>query len=271
MLSTLLLCLCAVPSPVSSTVSSSEADTTSSSYAAQDPAPLPDKRPEIEKMLDEFKEHIDKKGTEDRDAIEVIDHLLPEYKNSGPKDRAAIVKELSKAFDQKRADEKEGVPNINLYLAAAAALGEMGPESTKPLVAAIDNKNLKKLNAVRHRLILSVGKTQNVKEGLDPLINLLNDKDATLVNAAGDALGEFAGTDLVTRKKAFEALLKILTAAFDTKEGNINDNTARERYDTIAPAIITSLGKLSKHDEREPNKWRDWWNKNKAKNWDDLK
>jgi hypothetical protein len=266
MFSTLLLLIAAAPSTFASA-----AVPVSAARAVQDPVPVQDKRPEIEKMLDEFKAHTEKRGTEDRDAIEVIDHLLPEYKNCGPKDKAAIVKELAKVFDLKRAEEKEGVPNINLYIAAATALGEMGPESTKPLVAAIDNKNLKKLTAVRHKLIISVGKTQNVKEGLDPLIELLQDKDPTLINAAGDALGEFAGADLATRKKAYEAMMKVLTAAKDTMDGNVNDNTARERYDTIAPAIITSLGKLSKHEERDPNKIRDWWNKNKAKNWDDLK
>jgi HEAT repeat protein len=266
MLSALLLLLSAAPIPSSIVDAAAPARS-----AAQDPAPLPDKRPEIEKMLEEFKAHIDKKGVEDRDAIETIDKLLPEYKNCGPKDKASIVKELSKVFDLRRAEEKEGVPNVNLFIAAGAALGEMGPESSKPLVAAIDNKNLKKLPAVRHRLIISLGKTKDVKDALDPLINLLQDKDAVLVNAAGDALGEFATTDLLSRKKAFEALLKVLTAAFDTKEANANDTTARDRYDTIAPAIITSLGKLAKHDERDPNKWRDWWNKNKAKNWDDMK
>ncbi len=210
-------------------------------------------------------------GTEDRDAIEVIDKLLPEYKNSGPKDKAAIVKELAKVFDLRRTDEKEGVPNVNLYIASAVALGEMGPESTKALIAAIDNKNLKKLPAVKNRLIRSLGKTHDVKEGLDTLTYLLNDKDATLVNAAGDAMGEYASADLAVRKKAFESLLKILNAAYDSMEANQNDNTAKERYDTIAPAIITSLGKLSKADEHTPDNWRNWWNKNKAKNWDDMK
>ncbi len=262
MLSALLLILSAVPTPASSVVDARA--------VVQDPAPLPDKRPEIEKALAEFKAHIEKKGVEDRDAIEVIDQkLMPEFKNSGPKDRAAIVKEIAKAFDQKRGEEREGVPNVGLYIAAAAALGEMGPESTKALVAAVDNKNLKKLMAVRHRIVISLGKTKDVKDGLEPLIKLLQDKDAPMINAAGEALGEYAGADQATRKKAFEAMLKILTAAKDAVDTNANDTIARERYDTFAPALITALGKLAKHDERDPNKWRDWWNKNKNQSWDE--
>lgn len=234
--------------------------------------PVPDKRPEVEKALEKFKEHTEKKGSEDRDAVTLIDTtLLPEFKKSGPKDKAAIVAALVKVYDLRRPEEKEGVPNIALFIAAGAALGEMGPESTKPLVGAIDNKNIKKQMAVRSRLILSLGKTRDVKDAVDPLINLLQDKDAPIVSAAGEALGEFGGADLATRKKAFEALLKIVTAAKDNMDSNPQDTIARDRYDAIASAIVTALGKLSKHDERAPDKWRDWWNKNKTKNWDDTK
>lgn len=240
---------------------------------AEDPAPVPDKRPEVEALLQKFKAHTEKKGSEDRDAVAVIDKILPEFKNSGPKDKAAIVGALAKVFDLRRSDEKEGVPNNGLYIAAAAALGEMGPESTKTLVAAIDNKNLKKKEqiAVRSTLIRSLGKTHDAKEAVGPLIDLLQDKDAPIVAAAGEALGEFSGADLPTRKKAFEALLKIVTAAKDSTDSDANNTTARERYDTIVAAIISSLGKLAKHEERDPNAWRDWWNKNKTKNWDDMK
>jgi hypothetical protein len=261
MLSALFLALIAFPT------ASPAADARA---AVQDPAPLPDKRPEVEKALAEFKAHIDKKGVEDTDAIELIDQkLMPEFKNSGPKDRASIVKEIARAFDQKRAEEREGVPNVKLYIAAAAALGEMGPESTKALAAAIDNKNFKKLPAVRHRIVISLGKTKDVKDGLEPLIDLLNDKDAPMINAAGEALGEFKDADQATRKKAFEAMLKILTAANDAVTANPNDTIARERYDTFAPAVITSLGKLCKENLRSPDDFRNWWNKNKGKNWDE--
>ena len=42
-------------------------------------------------------------------------------------------------------------------------------------------------------------------------------------------------------------------------------DSARAR---IAAPIITSLAKLSKHDERDPDKWQNWWNKNKRADWD---
>jgi HEAT repeats len=238
----------------------------------QDPAPVPDKRPEIAALCDKFKGHIEKKGSEDREATAVMDSMIQEWSKSGPKDKASMVTSISKSFDLRRVDEsgKEGVVNDQLYRSAAVALGTMGPESTKAIVAAIDNKNLKKLTATRHQLILSLGKTKD-KNAIDPLIQLLQDKDSTLIGAAGEALGEFGGHDLETRKKVFEGLLKVLMNAKDNKDANINDNAAREKYDVVGPPIITSLGKLSKHDERDPDKWQTWWNKNKLKNWDDTK
>ena len=47
----------------------------------------------------------------------------------------------------------------------------------------------------------------------------------------------------------------------------VPDSTARDRYDTIASPIITSLTRLSKHDERDPDKWQNWWNKNFNLDW----
>lgn len=233
------------------------------------PAP-PDKRPEVEKILEEFKSLTEKKGIADREAVEVIDtKIIPEFKHSGPKDRQAIVNALAKSFDLKRNEEKEGVPNTSLYIACSAALAEMAPESSKALMAAVDNKNLKKLMAVRQHLVKSLGKTKDTKEGLDFLVNLLQDKEATIVAAAAEALGNYGDVDQVLRKKAFEALLKIVNAAKDNKDANPTDGIARDRYDAIASAIVTSLGKLSKYDERDPDKWRTWWNKNKGKNWDE--
>jgi len=261
----LLVLLAAVPL-------SAQADTLIAARPAiEDPVPpVVDKRPEVAALLEKLKGHTDKKGSEDRDAISVMDQLLPQFKTSGPKDKAAIVASIAKCLELRR-DEKEGVPNNQLFLGCAVALGEMGPESTKALLAGVDSKNLKKQTAVRHRLILSLGKTHDVKEALDPLIAMLQDKDATLIGAAAEALGEFSGADLETRKKAFEAMLKVVMSAKGAKDSNAQDTIARDRYDVLNAPIIGSLGKLSKHDERDPDKWQNWWNKNKLKNWDDTK
>ena len=37
---------------------------------------------------------------------------------------------------------------------------------------------------------------------------------------------------------------------------------------TPAAPIMTSLKTLSKHEEREPEGWQSWWNKNNKGNWE---
>jgi hypothetical protein len=235
---------------------------------AQDPAATPDKRPEVGTLLDKLKGHASKAGKEDRDAVAVIDQLNQEFKKSGPKDKQAIVKGIAKCFEEKRLEPKEGQPADNqLNIAAAAALGQMGPESTDSLINWIGHKDLRKDIVVQHRLILSLGQTKD-KKGIKTLGLTLENKTPSVVAAAAEALGEFKDSDLATRKDIFENLLKILMSSKNAKDGNINDTIARERYDIVAAPIITSLGKLSKHDERDPDKWQTWWNKNKKGDWD---
>lgn len=234
----------------------------------QEPTPpAQDKRPEVATLLDKLKDHAGKGGKEDKDAIAVVDQLLIEFPKSGPKDKQLIVKGLAKCFEERRL-EKEGQPPDNqLYLAAAVALGQMGPDSTDALIAWIDNKNLRKDTAVQHRLILSLGQTKD-KKAIKELTLCLDNKINSLISAAAEALGNYSEADLATRKTVFESLMKILMSAKGAKDTNVNDTTAKDKYDVIAAPIITSLGKLSKHDERDPDKWLNWWNKNKKADWD---
>lgn len=238
-------------------------------HARQDPAPapVPDKRPEVASLLEKLDGHIKKEGKEDTEAVAVIDEVNQEFPKSGPKDKTAIVNALSKCFEVRRQVPEGEAPNNKLFMGAAVALGQMGPESTKTLEKWINHKNLRKDLAVRHRLIVSLGKTHD-KDAVKPLIGYLDLPEAPLVGAAAEGLTEFDGADLETRKTAFEAMLKNLMSAKGTKDSNINDTVARERYDIIAAPLITGLGKLSKHDERDPDKWQTWWNKNKKADWD---
>jgi len=233
----------------------------------QDPADKPDKRPEVADLVKRLKEHAGREGKEDRDAVGVIDLLNQEFGNSGPKDRESIVKGLSRCFEERRVQRGEEAPDNMLYMAAAVALGGMGPESVKPLISWIGHKNHRKDLALQSRLILSLGKTRD-KDAVKTLTSSLNDKTPSLVSAAAEALGEFAGAELELRKSIFESLLKTLMSAQGAKDADVNDNIARERYDVVAAPIITSLSKLSKHDERVPNNWLTWWNKNKRLDWD---
>jgi hypothetical protein len=256
------VCALAPATPVSSAPGASASV---AQGAAQD-APA-DKRPEIAAKIEKAKGMWgDKKGGKDAEIIATIDELLVEYPKSGPKDKASIVAFLGKSIEQKRDEVSEGVPNNKLAMAAAVALGAMGPESTKTLEGWIDDKRLKKDVALVGRLVLSLGKTKD-PAATRKLIKLLEHPEPPLVSAAAQALGEFKEADLKVRKEAFESMLKVLMSSFNNKEGNPNDLVAKERYDIIGSPIITSLRALSGHDEREPAAWQAWWNNNKNKDW----
>ncbi len=229
----------------------------------------PDKRPEIAELLTRLDEHAGKRGEEDKLAVEVIDKLLQEFPKSGPKDRAAIVKGMDHCFTLKRQESEEGTPNNQLYLAAATALGMMGPESAKVLVGWIDHKSHRKDMALQRALILSLGKTKE-PSATKPLVDLLPHQQATMQAAAAEALANYYESPQDVRKQLFEAVLKELTASKNAADADVNDTIAQERYDAISASMIDTLQRLSRHDERDPSEWQRWWNKNKKEDWDEL-
>lgn len=229
---------------------------------------VPDKREDIKELLETLKDHVKERGREDREAIAIIDQLLQEYEQLGPKDRGAVVKALGKTLEAKRQDQDDGTANNNLYRAAAVALGEMGPESVKTLTSWIGDKRHRQDLILQRDLILALGKTKDEK-GIRTLEDILSHHEASLQASSAEALANYAEAELKTRKDIFESILKVLTAAKNDTDSNINDIIARERYDTISASMITTLQALSGHNERKPEEWQRWWNKNKKKNWDE--
>ena len=259
MLGSLLLCLlaspCAAPNaPATVPVVS----------VAQEPE---DKREAVKELLDTLAGHVKKRGAEDREAVGVIDQLLQEFPQSGPKDKAAIIKALGKCFDAKRQDLDDGVKNNSLFIASAVALGEMGKDATKTLEKWIGNKKHRKDTALQRQLILSLGKTKDPK-AVKKLLDLLNDDENVLVGATAEALANFSAADQKLRKEIFNDLLKMMMTTKAMKDADANDIVSREKWDVIAAPIITTLQELSGHDERKPEGWQRWWNKNKKADWD---
>jgi len=231
------------------------------------PAPLPDKRPELEALTKKLLTHASKKGAEDNDAIAVVDQLTQEFEKCGPKDRQLVVKSLSRCFEERRLEKAGEPPNNKLYMACAVALSTMGPESAPELQKWIGHKELKKDVALQQRLILSLGKTKD-KDAIKALQDLMFHKDNVIVSAAAEALGNYEDLEIEARKKLFESMLKVLMSQKGMTDADPNSPALRERYDVIAAPIITTLQKLSRHNERNPEEWQRWWNKNKGKNWD---
>lgn len=241
------------------------------------PAPRPpqdeqqqaaDERPEVKALLDELGTHVKAKGEKDTEAIAVLDKLLLEFPGSGPKDRLAIVKSLGDCFDVKRNKElEEGVIDDRLYQAAAAALGEMGPESAKPIMALIGDKTHRKNQGLQVRLTLSLGKTRH-PDAVKTLLSLLKHKDAPMQAAGAEALAYYSDAPEATRKLVFEELLRTMMDQMTRKDTNPTDQEAQERWNVISGPIIETLQKLTGLGTSDPNEWQRWWNDNKKKNWE---
>ena len=232
--------------------------------------PLPDERPEVKALLDELGAHIKAKGEQDDPAIATIDKLVPEFPNSGPKDRAAIVKVLGGCFDVKRPKEvAEGVLDDKLYIAAATALGTMGPESTKVLIPLIGDKSHRKNMTLQQRLALSLGKTKS-PDGLKTLLGLLKHKDAPMQASGAEALANYSDAPEATRKLVFEEVLNVVVDQFTKKETSPTDSEALERWNTISGPMVKTLQALKTGlTEKDPNLLQRWWNDNKKKSWDE--
>lgn len=231
-----------------------------------DPKDLPDKRPEVEELVDALKDHAKARGKEDQEAIAVVDALLQEFPMSGLKDRKDIAGALSDCLKQKRT-EVDGQPQNSLYLACAHALGSMGPESVRELQGWIGHKQHRKDLTLQGELIRALGKTKHEK-AIDTLIDLLPHKDASNQAAAAEALGNFDGEESKVRKDIFEKVLNQLNAAKNRMDSNLEDLEARDRYNVIKASMVTTLQALSRHNETNPDEWRSWWNDNKKKDWD---
>lgn len=254
-LSALFLSFALLPAPVPPTLPQDEGQQ------------VTDERPEVKALLDELDGHVKAKGEKDAEAIAVIDKLLPEFPNSGPKDRGAIVKALGDCFDVKRTKElEEGVPDDRLYLASATALGTMGPESTKVLIPLIGDKSHRKNERLQVRITLSLGQTKN-PDAVKPLLALMKHKDAPMQAAGAEALGYYNDAPEATRKLIFEELMRTMMDQKTKKDTNVADQEAQERWNIISGPIIQTLQKLTGLGQSDPEGWQRWWNENKKKDW----
>lgn len=254
-----LVCLCALwtatPAPAPSAAT------------PQEETPVADDRPEIKTMIATLKGHLKKRGEEDEQAIVIVDRMLQEFGSSGPKDRQAIVQAVEDCFDVKRPKElSEGIPDDRVFIAAAAAMGQMGPESVKPLCKLIGDKRHRKNERLQIQLTLSLGKTRDL-EAVETLVDLRKHKDAPMQAAGAEALGYFNEAPQDVRKDIFEQLLQTLMDQKTKKDDNTQDQEALERWNVISGPILSTLQKLSGHNETDPQQWLYWWNDNKKSDW----
>jgi hypothetical protein len=229
--------------------------------------------PVVSELVDDLQQELSRKEIDETHAKELVERLAAEFAVSGTKDRAPIVRVLERAL----AAKEQGKPDVELVCHSARALAGMAPESLPVLAHALENKALLKEKEIGRTLVLALGKTRD-KAAQKPLLGLLDSSDDGLVAAAGEALGEYEGAALATRKQLFEEVLKALMQAKDQMEAQSqsslepnspHDDAAQKKYDAIQAALGTTLQRLSRQEPRSADLWQRWWNKNKRANWDD--
>jgi HEAT repeat protein len=226
---------------------------------------FPDKRADVKEWLSTLKGLIGKRGDEDPAAIALIEKLAGEFQESGKKDRAAIAKGVAASLSQRRKELSKDVPDNGLKLAAAKALGSMGPESTSALSKWVDDKKVRDNIELQRQLVLSLGLTKD-EDATKTLVDLLKYRNPTIIAAAAEALSQFQELELKARKKIFEELLKTLQSAKGKVDADPTDNIARAEWNIVSAPLMTSLTVLSGHKEaKRPEEWTRFWNKNKNK------
>jgi HEAT repeat protein len=233
------------------------------------PAPAPpsaqdsvkDDRPELRADLEALDKAI-KDPKQDTDSAKKIAALSHEFATSGPKDRQRLLKSISALVTGHRPDN----PPTTLQVAAAEALGEMGPDSEAPLTKAFGDVSLKKndhvLIAMSHALI-----ALDTKTSLDAALELLNDRELRVMCAAVSALADVGDKSLPERKKTARAILvrlRLRPLAGDKQEKeSVRLNVESRAWDQS----MATLCRVTGHKEADLAAWEQWFNTNKDKDW----
>jgi hypothetical protein len=247
---------------------------------AQDPGAKPGAKPadkqdkEVVEKLARLKEVVaDKKAEHDGEGVQIIDLLLTKLKaGMGEKDKAAFVKGLEGVL---LTGKPRSHDNTGLYIAAAAALGQSGPEGSKALKKAFQDgerfRNKPEWVPLREQLLKNLGKTKD-----ESMVEFLCDTARTspenaLMGAAGEALGNFEDSKDALRKKIVSDILvrygELDQLARVLDSSNIQAQNARDTMAAISEKWNTALDKLTRQSFRQFQEWNTWYNKNKGNEW----
>jgi hypothetical protein len=248
--------------------------------AQVDPAPAAGTKVDKDKVDKEIAEKVarlkevvnDRKVAHDDEGRQIIDALVQKLQAGvGDKDRQAIVKSLDGVFNQGKLREPE---KAQLYMAAAAALGQCGADGAKVLQAAIDGKRFPdkpQWVPLRETMLKFLGKTKD-----ESMVKFLvevarRSHEAGLQAAAGEALGNFEESKDAIRKNIVSDVLvtygEIDKLSRDMGPGNVDAQNAKDRLAAISDKWNTMLGRLTRQNFRSYPEWQQWYNKHKSVEW----
>ena len=145
---------------------------------------------------------------------------------------------------------------------------------TRPVLALLDHSTLKKDTTVRVGVCRALSGSADPK-AVEPLIDLMRDREDAVVAAAGEAAGAFRYNKESIRKDLFKTILGIYESTWNLKN-SVNPDLKKERsraerkWEIIEAPMERSLQLLSNITQNSPPEWRRWWNKNKKKKWAEL-
>jgi hypothetical protein len=241
--------------------------------AQEDPAKpqKPDK--EVADKLAELKKIVaDKKFERDAEGATIIEALFVKLRAGvHDKDRDAL------------ADGMEGVlmtgkvrdpGNLSLYRVAATLLGELGPDGAPILRKAYDNKRFPEKPEwvpLREILLKGIGKTKDEKSVKFLIDEARRAPESALMKAAGEALGNFEGSNQKIRDEIVKGLLtrygELDSRSRQIDPGDIEAQNARDYLAAISDPWNTTLSKLTRQNFRSYPDWQDWYNKHKNEEW----
>jgi hypothetical protein len=242
---------------------------------AQDDPPEPAAAAaDLDEQLAKFDEAInDRKATRDAEAQGLIDQMLKRYPSLDEKEKASVVKALSDCLlspHVKREPDQRA-----LFIAASAALGNMGDEGAKVLSKAFDNPKFKAREwiAMRAQFLKNIGNTKDERQ-VDFLIERAGrDTEDDIMRAAGEALGNFEKSDQKVRKKIVKELIKKFGEIHSKANANLDPGDAlvkraKEQLTAISHDWNESLSKLTGETLTTAPDWQRFYNKKKNDDWD---
>jgi hypothetical protein len=243
---------------------------------AQEPATAKKPDGKLAADIKKFNECLqDKKFARDAEAVTILDQSLHQaYEAATDKDKAEIVKALAKVWEAKQRPPDQKA----LYNATAATLGRMGKEGGKVLVKTYEGGKFKDKEwiSLRADMLRNLGKCKDEANIKFLTERARRDIDDPIMAAAGEALGNYEGSSQAVRKEIVKELLIKYGEVHGGSKKNLDPGDLEvARFKATLQAISepwnTALGRLTGQNFREADEWRDWWNKNKAEDWDKNK
>jgi hypothetical protein len=239
----------------------------------QDPNAKKDPDPEVAEKLGDLDDIVtNRKMERDAEAGAVLTALILKWRGGlCEKDQKQIVKGIGNVFLKGKVRPAE---QAQIYIAAATALGETDESGADPLEKAFESKRFPdkpEWVQLRESLLRAMGKTKNEKKVKFLIDTAQRHPVDRLQAAAGEALGNFSGSDQKIRKEIVDKLL-IRYGSMDSRArvidpADIEAQNMRDRLAVIRPKWNDTLSQLTGENFDKFPEWQAWWNKNKSKNW----